>query len=187
MQENIWSDRNLVKVLQENGVAVMPTDTIYGIVGRALNEEVVNRIYAARGRNPEKPCIVLIGDIKELAGFSILLSEKQKEILEEYWPGPVSIVLPCPKDELSYLHRGTKTLAFRLPASPSLRELLLKTGPLLAPSANKEGFPTSESIQEAKKYFGDSVDLYVNGGEIKGKASKLIKLDSDSSVVVLRD
>ena len=187
MENNPWGDKNLIKVLLENGVVIMPTDTIYGIVGKAQNEQIVNRIYATRQRNPEKPCIILIGNTKELEKFSIILSEKQKQKIFEYWPGPVSIILDCPDDSFAYLHRGTKTLAFRLPASQALRNLLLKTGPLIAPSANPEGFSPAWSIEEAKKYFGNSVDLYIDGGKIESKASKLIKLENNSSVAVLRE
>lgn len=190
-----WNDESLVKVLREGGVAVMPTDTLYGIVGRAQSLSAVNRIYKLRKRAPDKPCIILIGNIDELEKFSIALSEKQKSKIKEYWPfdlacdfqpEPVSIVLDCPDEALSYLHRGAKTLAFRLPSSQPLRDLLIKTGPLIAPSANLEARPPSETIAEAKKYFGDEVDLYVDGGTIKGKASKIIKLHKDGSVDVLR-
>lgn len=193
--DNIWSDQNLINTLLENKVVVMPTDTIYGIVGLAQNKEVVERIYTIRGRNPEKPCIILIGDIKELEKFSINLSAEQKLILEKYWftlsgvegPGPISIILDCPDDSLEYLHRGTKTLAFRLPAPESLCNLLLKVGPLIAPSANTEALPPCKDIAEAKKQFGNSVDLYIDGGELKGKASKIIKLEKNGAITVLRE
>ena len=184
--DNIWNNKNLIKVLKENGVVVMPTDTIYGMVGKAQEEFVVNRIYAIRKRNPTKPCIILIGDAEELEKFSIILTEKQKNKIEEYWPGPVSVVLDCPDPSLKYLHRGTKTLAFRLPTPQTLRDLILKTGPLVAPSANLETVPPNETIEDAKKYFGDAVDLYVDGGTIKNKASKLIKLHKDGSIDILR-
>ena len=184
-------------MLKENGVVVLPTDTIYGIAGVATNASVVNRIYDLRKRDINKPCIILIGEIADLEKFSITLSEKQKSAIGEYWPAeagasagpstPVSIVLDCPDEKLSYLHRGTKTLAFRLPLPPSLRNLLKETGPLIAPSANVEGMPPARSITEAKKYFGDRVDLYVNGGEIKGEASKVIKLHKDGSINILRE
>jgi L-threonylcarbamoyladenylate synthase len=171
----------------------MPTDTIYGIVGQALNQTTVLRIYDLKKRAPEKPCIVLIGDISELEKLSIYLSLEQKEILLKYWPGPVSIILDCPLEEFSYLHRGTKTLAIRLPASTVLRKLLLETGPLVAPSANPEGLPPAQNISQAKTYFslpaqaGDSVNMYVDGGEISGKPSKLIKLHKDGQIDILRD
>lgn len=187
---------NLIKVLKENGVAVMPTDTLYGIVGKALNEPTVNRIYSIRKRNPNKPCIILIGDIGELEKFSVSLSKIQKEKLKEYWsaeasaladqPEAVSIILDCLEEKFSYLHRGTNTLAFRLPSPQVLQGLLLKVGPLIAPSANPEGLPPAKNIAEAKKYFGDSIDLYVDEGVLTGKASKIIKLRKNGSVTVLR-
>ena len=79
MKENIWNDENIIKVLKGNGVVVMPTDTIYGMVGRAENEAVVRRIYSIRKRNPEKPCIILIGNIGELKKFSVFPTEEQKK------------------------------------------------------------------------------------------------------------
>jgi len=187
MDENIWNDENLIKVLKENGVVIMPTDTIYGMVCRALNKEAVARVYKIRERSPLKPCIILIGNINELEKFEIFLSEEKKRELEKYWPGPVSVVLDCKNYSLEYLHRGTNTLAFRIPKLKTLRELLLKTGPLIAPSANKETYPTNDTAKAAEVYFGNLVDLYVDGGELKNKASKLIKLNDDGSIIVLRD
>jgi len=185
-KKSIWDKRELIETLEKGRVVVMPTDTIYGIVGSALNETVVNRIYALRQRNPSKPCIVLIGEMGELEKFSVILSEEQKNIIENF-SRPTSFILDCPQGEFSYLHRGTKTLAFRMPISRELRDLLLKVGPLCAPSANPEGLSPAKNIDEAKKYFGDSVDLYVDGGKMGNKASKIIKLNKDNSISVLRE
>lgn len=186
MQENIWGDENSERMLKQGGVVIMPTDTLYGMLGQALNESTVNRIYAIRKRDPRKPCIILIGDINELEKFSVVLSEKQKQAIGKYWPGPVSIVLDCSEEKLFYLHRGTRTLAFRLPAPQAFRDFLLKTGPLVAPSANTETFPPSDNVHDAEKYFGDQVDLYVDGGELSGKASKIIKLRKDGTADIIR-
>lgn len=188
-----WNNENLIKVLKGNGIAVMPTDTLYGIVGRAENEKTVNDIYKLRKRAPDKPCIVLIGNMNELEKFSIALSEEQKNILQKYWLqektedySATSFVLDCEDENFAYLHCGTKTLAFRLPAQANLQKLLKETGPLVAPSANLEGLPPAQNITEAKKYFGDGVDLYIDGGEIKDKASRVVRLHKDGSVDVLR-
>lgn len=185
VSENIWSDENLVKALQSGNVVVMPTDTLYGIVGKAENIDTINRIYEIRKRREDKPCIILIGDIGELEKFSIILSEEQKNVVKSY-STPTSFVLDCPNDSLAYLHRGTKTLAFRLPAQADLQNLLKETGPLIAPSANLEGLSPAQNILEAKKYFGDSVDLYIDGGKIVSKASGVIKLHKDGSITILR-
>jgi L-threonylcarbamoyladenylate synthase len=187
MPENIWNDKNLIKILLENGIVIMPTDTIYGIVGKALEKNVTERIYGIKKRNPEKPCIILIGGISEIEKFGIKLTQGQEETLKKYWPGPVSVILDCEDSFLEYLHRGTKTLALRLPSSDSLRNLLIKTGPLIATSANPEDSSPAQTIEEAKKYFGNLIDLYLDGGISEGKHSKLIKLNKDGFVTVLRE
>ena len=79
-----WNNEELLKILKNGGVAVMPTDTIYGIVGQAENVATVHRIYNLKKRTPEKPCIILISDIAQLENFSIKLSEEQKNKLKEY-------------------------------------------------------------------------------------------------------
>lgn len=182
-----WNIKNLVDVLKNGGIAVMPTDTIYGLVGLAEDVVTVNRIYNLKKRKCEKPCIILIGNINQLENFSITLSEKQKNKLKEFWPGPVSIIFDCANGSFSYLHRGTKTLAFRFPAPQDLQNLIIKTGPLIAPSVNPEGSKPAENIQEAKQYFGNSIDFYLDGGKISGKASKVIKLHRDGSMNILRE
>lgn len=115
---SIWKDENLIKVLQGGGVAVMPTDTIYGLVAQAENEQAVNRIYQIKRRTPEKPCIILISDIGDMSRFGVLLSSEKKEVIKKYWREeevPTSIIVECHGEKWEYLHRGTGTLAFVYP------------------------------------------------------------------------
>ena len=185
LSQNIWNNENLIKVLREDGIVVMPTDTLYGIVGKALNEMTVERIYKIRKRSLEKPCIILIGDINELRKFEIVLAEEQINKVEEY-KEPTSFIIDCANDKFSYLHRGTNTLAFRVPQDEGLRLLLVTVGPLVAPSANIEGLLPAKNITEARNYFGSQVDLYVDGREMLGKASKIIKLHKDGKLSTIR-
>lgn len=164
----------------------MPTDTIYGLVGSALDSEAVEQIYKLKGRQPGKPMVILIHHIAEIKRFDIELDGPTTHTLDQYWPGPTSIVLPCNSDEFMYLHRDSQTLAFRLPDKPDLRETLAKTGPLVAPSVNPEGQPFATTIEEAQRYFGDQVDFYVDGGELDNEPSALLKLESDGSLTKLR-
>lgn len=187
MSNNIWQDGLLKKTIKTSGIAVIPTDTVYGIVGRADNKNTVERIYETRRRNPDRPCIILIGDISDMNNFSIKLAPSQAEEVKKYWPGPVSIIFDCLDEKFTYLHRGTNTLAFRLPEDEGLREFLKESGPIIAPSANPEGYPTAKSSEEAMGYFGDAVDCYVDGGFIEGKPSKVIKLNEDGSVLIIRE
>lgn len=161
----------------------MPTDTIYGLVGSAFNKRAVERIYRVRKRSPQKPCIVLIASPRELRRFGVIPNPWQKKQTKKFWPGPASIIFPVSSKKFRYLHRGTKTLAFRVPGKPFLRKLLTKTGPLIAPSANPEGLPPARNSTEARKYFGEKINFYISG-KIAKRSSKLLKLSEKSSEIL---
>ena len=179
------SSKRLVKIIKKIGVGVIPTDTIYGLVGKALSRKIVKRVYKLKQRNPKKPSIILISKIDDLKLFRIKLDKNTKKFLQKYWPGKVSVILPCPYKKFSYLHRGTKTLAFRFPDCPELVSLLKKTGPLIAPSANPESEEPAKTIKEAKKYFGEKVDFYVDTDRLESLPSTLISIKNEK-VEVLR-
>lgn len=179
-------ESRIIDLLKDGGIAVIPTDTIYGIVGSALNPQIVEKIYQLRKRALDKPMIILISSIDDLNKFDIRLTLKQKEFLENNWPNPLSVILEVTGDKFKYLHRGKNSLAFRMPKDKKLLDILKQTGPLVAPSANLQGGKPAENIDEAKKYFGDKVDLYVDGGNLTAKASTLINL-ADNKIKLLRE
>ena len=176
----------LAEILKNGGIGVIPTDTIYGIVGSALNKKTVERIYKLRRRNLKKPMIVLIGSINDLKLFGIKTNLKIKRILSKIWPNKVSVILPCKDKKFSYLHRGADSLAFRFPKNKKLISFLKKTGPLVAPSANWEGCKSSKTIKEAQKYFQDNVDFYIDSGIKKSSPSTLIEIDN-GEVIIIRE
>ena len=175
--------KKATKILKNGGIGVLATDTIYGVVGSALSRRIVSRIYRLRHRNTKKPMIILISSFADLKLFNIKLDNQLRQKLSQFWPGPVSIILPCASKKFSYLHRGTKKLAFRLPAELKLRNLLKKTGPLVAPSANPEGLPPATTIKEAKKYFGSRIDFYLNAGKIVRSPSTLIEIKNNRVII----
>lgn len=179
--------QEIINTLKNSGVGVLPTDTIYGLVGLALNRQAVEKIYKLKKRGLGKPFIILIAAPEDLKKFGEALDESVKNILDKFWPGPVSIILRCPKlkNSLSYLRPLNKTLAFRCPRDRWLNDLLKETGPLAAPSANPEGLPSAGTIKQAKEYFGDKVDFYIDAGTIKSLPSALISLEK-GKIEVLR-
>jgi len=177
-------ESEIVKILKNGGVGIMPTDTIYGLVGSATSRKTVFRIYKLRKRNPQKPFIVLISSLKDLKLFGIKVDEFSRKLLSRFWPGAVSVILPCVRKKFFYLHRGKKTLAFRLPENRILRNLLKQTGPLIAPSANPEGLGPAQNIERAKKYFGDGVDFYAGTKELKGLPSTLIEIKNGKVIII---
>jgi L-threonylcarbamoyladenylate synthase len=143
----------------------------------------VERLYALRKRDPSKPMIVLISSIDDLTTFDISLTARQENILKRIWPGKVSVVLHCGSKNFSYLHRGTYSLAIRMPKKKDLLEILNATGPLVAPSANIEGEPPAKNIQEAERYFGNNAYYY--GTETADSESSTL-IDLTDGVRVLR-
>ncbi len=178
------ADTSLVNCLKQGGLVVMPTDTIYGLVASAENQQAVERLYAVRGRAPQKPCIVLVASVDQITDVESW-SPKHKQLAKMYWPGPMSLVVQTSKAP-EYLHRSTKTLAYRVPSNKELRQLLLKTGPLIAPSANPEGQPPATTIKEAQKYFGEKIDGYVQAGKMAGGAPSTVVEVNGEKIVVLR-
>jgi L-threonylcarbamoyladenylate synthase len=171
--KNSW--QKVALLLKEGAIGVIPTDTLYGICGSVQNKKTVEKIYKLRKRKLKKPMIILISSLNDLKIFKIKLKNWQKKFLKKIWPGKISVILKCPLKKFEYLHRGTNTLAFRVPKSKELLKILKISGPLVAPSANWEGQKPASKISEAKKYFGKNV-FYWNKGEIKGKSSTLIDL-----------
>jgi L-threonylcarbamoyladenylate synthase len=166
----------IIERLKSQQIGVLPTDTIYGIVTSALDPVGVENLYQIRQRTPTKPLIILISALPDLAKFGLQLTPGQSSLLDDLWPNPLSIILPVPNPKFEYLHRGTETLAFRMPDNHFLRHLISETGPLVAPSANIEGQPPATTIKEAQQYFGNNLSFYIDAGTIEGSSSTLISL-----------
>jgi L-threonylcarbamoyladenylate synthase len=175
------------EVLMNDGVVVLPTDTLYGLVASAWSKRAVEKIYEIKERDKSKALIVLIYSLTDLEKFGIKPGKKQTKILAKIWPGEVSVLLACKSAKFKYIHRGTKEIAFRMIGRNNidLCNLIKKVGPIVAPSANIESFAPSETIKEAKLCFGDKVDLYISDGRRKGDPSTLIRI-KDSSLEILR-
>jgi L-threonylcarbamoyladenylate synthase len=178
------NNNNLIKGIRDKKIAVIPTDTIYGIVACATNESSVKKVYAIKNRTPDKPFIILIADVADLGIFNVSLPIDLLTQLKDYWPGPSSIILSCDNPKFDYLSRGTKSLAFRLPDDKKLTDFIRKTGPLIAPSANPEGKKPAIDINDAIGYFNDQIDYYVDSGRIIGHPSHLIDFTSGSPIKI---
>jgi L-threonylcarbamoyladenylate synthase len=178
--------KELGLLIKQGQAAVIPTDTIYGIVGSALNVKTVERIYNLRRRASSKPMIILIESEKQISELGVKLDDVQSKILSQIWPNPLSIVIDVISKKLHYLHRGKNSLAFRIPDNRWLLNLLKVTGPIVAPSANFEGEDPAKNIIAAKNYFKDSVSFYIDAGDLESKPSTVAKLDGDK-LRVLRE
>jgi len=185
---NMKSDwQNGIVILKNGGVGVIPTDTLYGLVASVDSKKAVEKIYRIKERNNSKALIVLIHSLKDLENFEIKIDKAEAKILKKFWLGEVSILLPCKNLKFKYIHRGTGEIAFRMinKKQKSLYDLIRKVGPIVAPSANKESEKPAENIKQAKEYFGNNVDFYINYGKRVGEPSTLIRI-KDNEIEVLR-
>ena len=161
--------------LRDGAISIIPTDTIYGIVTLVWNKESVEHVYNLKKRSPEKPCIILLHCVEQMREFGVE-ETYIKKLISFQTDGPTSFIVPITRSDLGYLDRGTHTLAFRIPANHDLHELLAYSGPLIAPSANTEGNPPATTIAEAREYFGNTIQYYIDGGTIISKPSMLIDI-----------
>lgn len=160
----------IADALNQGGVVVLRTDTIYGIVTRADNHHNCDTIFAMKQRDADKSCIILIADESQMWDTeSRNAYQAAKQVLDDTYP--TSVIVPIGEHTPSWLvhhDQHQDDVAFRIPQTTSwLIELLARTGPLIAPSANLQGQPPARDIEEAYSYFGDAVDLYVDGGTVE--------------------
>ncbi len=175
---------NIIEILQNDGVGVIATDTVYGIVGRLLSPAAVERIYEVKHSDAKRPVgTILIASADQLKG---IVSDENINKATVYWPGPTSVILPV-SDELKYAHKGLGSLPFRVPADPRLITLLEQTGPLATSSANLPSQLPAVTVDQAKGYFGDAVEFYDDGGDLSDrKPSKIIKFLDDGEIQEIR-
>lgn len=174
----------LLKLLLDGAVGIMPTDTVYGLVCRAADIKAVSRLYALKNRE-NKPGTIIAASAEQLVELG--LKARYIKAVEQFWPNPLSIIIPV-GSELSYLHLGKYGLACRVVAGPAeLTELITSSGPLLTSSANLPNQPEAKNLEQAQNYFGDNVDFYVDGGDTSTKLASTVIRVIDDAVEVLRE
>lgn len=155
-------------VIRVGGLVVAPTDTVYGLLGAFGDGRALERIYAAKGRDADKRLIALVGTRAQAAALSAL---PLPPFLETAWPGPLTVIVPAAPGH----PHGWDTQAVRLPDDGFLAALLAALdAPVFAPSANPQGASPAADCAQARGYFGDEVDLYVDGGAATGSAASTI-------------
>ncbi|GAA3898941.1 L-threonylcarbamoyladenylate synthase [Microbacterium invictum] len=174
-------------------LVVVPTDTVYGIAADAFNASAVTRLLEAKGRGRQSPPPVLVAGITTMRALVAEVPEAVERLVEEFWPGGLTIVLPA-QPSLSWdLGDTAGTVAVRMPAERIALELLEECGPLAVSSANLTGKPAAVAVHEALDMLRDRVSVYLDGGPAStGVASTIIDAtglvgDTERPVRVLRE
>jgi tRNA threonylcarbamoyl adenosine modification protein (Sua5/YciO/YrdC/YwlC family) len=146
-------------------LVVFPTDTVYGIAADAFSPAAVQRLLDAKGRTRQSPPPVLVGSIQTLDALAQSVPDAVRALVEAFWPGALTIILPAASSLAWDLGDTQGTVALRMPANPLALELLAETGPLAVSSANLTGQPAATTAREAVAMLGDAVSVYLDGGD----------------------
>ena len=160
----------IADVLRAGGVALLPTDTIYGLHALALDESAVARIRSMKERGDEKPFVVIASSAEQLERLGVSIPGALREI----WPAPLTAILAS----------GEKTIAARIPDLPWLRSLLNRTGPLVSTSANRSGEPPITTPEMLAGDVFERLDAVLDAGPREGQPSTIVDFTGDEPRMV---
>jgi L-threonylcarbamoyladenylate synthase len=162
-------------------LVVLPTDTVYGIGCDAFSADAVRALLAAKNRGPDMPVPVLVGSWSTIDGLVLGVPKQARDLIEAFWPGGLSIVLPHAPSLAWDLGSTRGTVMLRMPLHPVALELLRDVGPMAVSSANVSGQPPASTATEAQEQLGESVAIYLDGGTSGDPiASTVVDLTADT-------
>ena len=172
--------------IKKGKIAVFPTETVYGIGANAYCEDSVKEIYNIKQRPEEKPLTILVGSIKDIGKYAYISNDIEKNIINRFMPGPITIILKKRQGIFDYVSSGKDTIGIRIPDSPIILKILEKVKvPMVAPSANISGKPSGICFEDVLKDFNGKVDVCINGGKSKiSRASTIVQVVNGKPVIL---
>lgn len=183
---DIGNEIAIAKALLEEGKLVaIPTETVYGLAGNALNEEAVTEIYLAKNRPYFDPLIVHVGSVEAVSDYVEEIPGHASELMRRFWPGPLTILLPKKSIVPDLVTAGLDRVGIRCPDHPLTLQLLKKLSfPLAAPSANPFGYVSPTNPAHVNEQLGNKIDYILDGGECKvGVESTIVGFEDGESIV----
>lgn len=168
-------------------LVVLPTDTVYGIGCDAFDSGAVRALLAAKRRGPDMPVGVLVGSWNTIDGLVLGVPRSARKLIEAFWPGDLSIVLPHAPSLAWDLGTTKGTVMLRMPLHPVALDVLREVGPMAVSSANISGRQPAATAAEALEQFGDDVAVYLEGGPGVAQVPSTIVDLTGQAPVVLRE
>jgi len=174
------------EVLKQGGIVAFPTDTVYGLGAVCTNDEAVQKIFAAKGRDEGKPLSILVASVEQAEQIALEIPEKARRLMEKYWPGALTLVLKKRPEISDKVSAGRETIGLRMPDSQTAVKLLEAAGiPLAAPSANTSGKRSSVSAEDVIADLAGRVDMILDGGCCPvGISSTVVDLTGERPVIL---
>src|SRR6185312_10876119 len=150
--------------VQQGELVVLPTDTVYGVAADAFTPAAVSALLAAKGHARNVPPAVLVGSVRAAAALTESLGPFGQDLIDEFWPGPLTLVFRASATLQWDLGDTMGTVAVRMPLHPVALDLLRRTGPMAVSSANRHSLPAATTAAEAENQLGDAISVYLDGG-----------------------
>ncbi|WP_282778355.1 MULTISPECIES: L-threonylcarbamoyladenylate synthase [unclassified Nocardia] len=167
--------------LKSGRLAVIPTDTLYGIAADAFDSSAVAALLAAKRRGRDMPVPVLVGSWNTIDGLVFSVRPQARDLIRAFWPGALSLVVQQAPSLAWDLGDARGTVMLRMPLHPVALELLREVGPLAVSSANVSGQPPATTVGEARDQLGELVGVYLDGGKAEhALASTIVDLTADT-------
>lgn len=174
------------EILRNGGLVAFPTETVYGLGANALDPVAVKKIYEAKGRPSDNPMIVHISRASELSQLTPKMSVEILKLVDAFWPGPLTLVLPKQKEVPEEVTGGLPTVGIRMPDDPVALELIRKAGvPVASPSANLSGSPSPTRPEHVMEDLEGKIDVILRGGNCRiGIESTVLDMSTDVPTIL---
>ena len=174
------------RILKEGGLVAFPTETVYGLGANAMDDEAVSKVYAAKGRPSDNPMIVHVAKPQDLTLLTDNITDDMKKLAENFWPGPLTMVVQAKPQVSRITTGGLDTVAVRIPDNETTLKLIETAGmPLAGPSANLSGHPSPTSSNHVYDDLQGRIDAVIQGEICKvGIESTVVDMTSPAPVIL---
>lgn len=173
-----------ITIIKEGGVVAFPTETVYGLGADARNPSAIKKVFDTKGRPSDNPLIVHVSSKEQVREFSAEISDTAQILMDHFWPGPLTLVLPKKQDVLDLITAGLDTVALRMPNHKLALALIDETGPLVAPSANTSGKPSPTKAIHVQGDFGKDFPVIDGGSTEIGLESTVLDLSTTTPAIL---
>ncbi len=185
-------DTEKIKIVSEKikkgDIVIFPTETVYGIGTNALDETACKKVFTIKGRNEEKPLIVLISNQDMLKNIVKDINDTERKLMETFWPGPLTIILKKQSNISNIVTAGKDEVSVRMTSGMITRRLIEEAGvPIVAPSANLSGMPTGVNTEEIVKQFEQKADYMLDIGNIQSDMTSTIVRVENKKIHIIRE
>lgn len=180
-------ENDIINTLKDGKLVIMPTDTIYGIIGDATNEDVINKVYEVKERPHDKPLLILVSNFTMLHELVTEIPKETEKMIKKFWPGPLTILFKKSSKVSDALTANSALVAIRMPNDKRLLNIMNHLNrPLISTSANISSHDAITNPNQLEEKMKEKIDLIVDEGTVNNEASTLITI-VNGKIEILRE